>query len=74
MQPESRMVAVHLRCKFELFRLLTFVAMAAVIDDREILWAVVFMAKISHSAVQRCLPTFRGDLEVFGVEVESAFE
>ncbi len=74
MQPKSRLVAVHLRCKFELFRLLAFVGMAAVIDDREIIWAIVFMAKIGHSVVQGCLPTFRGDLEKFSIEVEFAFE
>lgn len=74
MQPDSGLFAVHSRCKFELFRLLTFVCVSPVIYYGEIFWTVVFMAKIGYSAVQGCLPTFRGDLKVFGIEMELAFE
>lgn len=74
MQPDSQSLAMHSRCKFEFFRFMTLVCMSSVIDYGEIFWAIVFMAKIGHSAVQGCLPTFRGNLEVFGTEVELVFE
>lgn len=58
------------RAEFELACFMPDIAVSTIIYDHQTIRAVVMIEKVRHFAVQCCLPSFRRNFKVVGLELE----